>query len=129
MAEKYDVDKNLCLALAETESSGKGERIRFGQISKTYYGPFGIHKCFLKKWNIVDWKVNTEVGIRALSGHLYRANGNLHNALKKYNTGDKGEKYNKYVRRIKNLKKQYEKENVFKKGDNEPIKISKNSSN
>ena len=121
MAEKYNVDKYLCLALAETESSGKGERIRFGKISKTYYGPFGIHKCFLKKWDIADWKVNTEVGIRALAGHIKRQ-GSLHGALKKYNTGDKGVKFEGYVNKIKNLQRKYKREN-------EPIKISKNSAN
>lgn len=125
MAEKYKVDKYLCLALAETESSKWGNRVNFGWISKTYCGPFGIHKCFSGPpwyWDIADWKVNTEVGIKALSNHLRRANGNLHKALKKYNTGDRGAKFERYVKRIKNLQAKYKREN-------EPIKISKNSTN
>ena len=68
MAVKYSVDPNFALAVAEVESSNKEVRFRFGKMGKgTYYGPFGIHKCFLGRWAINDPLVNTEVGIRALA--------------------------------------------------------------
>jgi hypothetical protein len=98
MATKYGVDPNFALAVAEVESSNKEVRFRFGKMGRgTYYGPFGIHKCFLDKWAINDPMVNTEVGIRALSryGKDYRR------TLRKYN-----ESFNEsYYRRIMFLTK------------------------
>ena len=92
---KYGIDPNFALAVAEVESSYKGERFRFGKMGKgTYYGPFGIHKCFLSKWEINDPYVNTEVGIRALSRYKDQKK-----SLKKYNAS-----FNEaYYRRIKQL--------------------------
>ena len=112
IAEKYGMDPYLCLALAEAESSGKGERVRFGKMGKTYYGPFGIHKCFLNKWDIDDWKVNTEVGIRALSNHIHKQRS-LEGALRKYNTGDGPAQFHRYIQRIKQLRRKWQSEKIF----------------
>ena len=37
-------------------------------MGKTFYGPSGIHKCFLNKWDIDKPKINIDVGARALRG-------------------------------------------------------------
>ena len=44
----------------------------------TYYGPMGIHRDFLKKWNIADPMTNILVGVRALRGDQARV-------LRRYN--------------------------------------------
>lgn len=104
-ADKYGVDPYICLAVANTESSKGGKEFRFGRMGNSnYYGPFGIHKDFLKKWRIDDWRVNTEVGIRALA--RYR---DLRKSLKKYNA-----EFNEaYYLRIKYLERKYSKAGVF----------------
>ena len=114
---KYGIDPNFALAVAEVESSYKGERFRFGKMGKgTYYGPFGIHKCFLRKWAINDPMVNTEVGIRALARYK-----DQRTSLKRYNTS-----FNEgYYRTIKKLERQNRESGVF----NESIKISKDTGN
>jgi hypothetical protein len=105
-SDKYGIDPNFALAVAETESSNKEVRFRFGKMGKgTYYGPFGIHRCFLSKWAINDPYVNTEVGIRALARY-----GDQKRSLKKYNAS-----FNEaYWRRIKQLEKQNRMAKVFK---------------
>jgi hypothetical protein len=102
---KYKVDPYFALAVAETESSCKGQQFRFGKMGKgTYYGPFGIHRCFLKKWAINDPLVNTEVGIRALARY-----SSQRRALQKYNAS-----FNEaYWRRIKQLERQNRERRVF----------------
>jgi hypothetical protein len=75
VSEKYGVDPCFALAVAETESSCRGIQFRFGKMGRSrYYGPFGIHQCFLKKWAIDDPVLNTVIGIRALA--RYSANFN-----------------------------------------------------
>jgi soluble lytic murein transglycosylase-like protein len=108
-SEKYNIDPNFALAVAETESSTKEVRFRFGKMGRSkYYGPFGIHKCFLKKWNINDPFVNTEVGIRALARYG-PGDGNYRRALKKYNAT-----FNEaYYRRIKELQRRNKSAKVF----------------
>ena len=130
MAKKYNVDPNLCAALAAGESGKGKEEVRFGPVCKgKYYAPYNIYYGSLKKWNIADWKVNTEVGIMLLSNKLKRNNNNLHAALRTYNTDDKGKKFDNYVKNIRRLQQKYKDRKVFEKGENEPIKISKNSAN
>jgi hypothetical protein len=92
-SKKYGVDPNIALAVAETESSIGNTRFRFGKISKTLYGPFGIRDCFLKKWDITDPFVNTEVGIRALA----RYPGNIKRSLQKYNKTFNNAYYNRII--------------------------------
>lgn len=105
-SEKYGIDPNVALAVAEVESSGQGQRFRFGPIGKgTYYGPYGIKKCFLSKWDIADPYVNTEIGIKALT--RYR---DLRKSLRKYNA-----EFNEaYYRRIVYLAQQNRRQGVFK---------------
>lgn len=104
-SEKYGVDPYFVLAVAEVESSGRGQRFRFGRMGKTYYGPFGIHRCFLKKWNIADLLINTEVGIRALARYKSQRR-----SLQRYNAS-----FNEsYWRRIKQLEARNRREGVFK---------------
>lgn len=69
--EHYQVDKSFALAVAYIESGDprNGAPLRFGRLGQgTYYGPFGIHKSFIKRWRIDDPYVNTWVGVRALRG-------------------------------------------------------------
>lgn len=108
---KYGIDPNFALAVAEVESSYKGERFRFGKMGKgTYYGPFGIHKCFLSKWRIDDPYINTEVGIRALSRFK-----DQRKSLRKYNAS-----FNEaYYQTIKRIEARNRKTKVFEKGENE----------
>jgi len=95
MSRKYGVDPYFALAVAEVESSCKGRRCRFGKMGKgTYYGPFGIHKCFLSKWPINDPFVNTEIGIRALSRYK-----DQRRSLKRYNA-EFNESYYRSIKRI-----------------------------
>jgi hypothetical protein len=97
-ADKYGIDPYFCLAVAGAESSNGEVPFRFGKMGKTYYGPMGIHKCFLKKWAIDDPMVNTEVGIRALARY-----SDERQSLKKYNL-----EFNEgYWRRVKSLERQY----------------------
>jgi len=119
-SKKYGISPYLALALAESESSLRGQRFRFGKISKTYYGPYGIHKCFYGRQGFGDISnpyVNTEVGIRALAGHIHRAKGNektkLRKALRKYNTGDGPAQFARYCNRIESLVKKNQREKVF----------------
>lgn len=104
-SDKYGVDPYFALAVAEVESSNKEVRFRFGKMGKgTYYGPFGIHKCFLKKWTINDPMVNTEVGIRALARYT-----DQRKSLRKYNLAF----HEGYFKRIKQLEARNRKDGVF----------------
>ncbi|MGO9175295.1 MAG: hypothetical protein ACLQED_04030 [Desulfobaccales bacterium] len=102
---KYGVDPNFALAVAETESSCKGQQIRFGKMGKgTFYGPFGIHRCFLKKWDIDDPMVNTMVGIQALARYK-----DHRKTLQKYNA-----EFNEaYFQRVKFLERRNREARVF----------------
>jgi hypothetical protein len=105
-SEKYGVDPCFALAVAETESSCRGHQFRFGKMGKgTYYGPFGIHRCFLKKWDIDDPWTNTMIGIRALARYKDRRR-----TLQKYNTA-----FNEaYWRRICFLERRNRNAGVFR---------------
>ena len=100
------MDPYICLGVAGAESSLGEVEFRFGPMGRTYYGPFGIHKCFLEKWKIDDPYVNTEVGIRALARHK-----NLRRSLKKYNA----EFNESYYKRVIYLARKYRREGVFEK--------------
>ena len=105
-SEKYGVDPNFALAVAECESSCKGKRFRFGKMGQSkYYGPFGIHRCFLSRWDIANPFINTEVGIRALARYKDKRK-----SLKKYNAAfSEG-----YWKRIKQLERQNHLAGIFK---------------
>lgn len=113
MAKKYNLDPNLCAALAAGESGYKGEEVRFCWVGGgRWHGPYNLARCFFRYGDITDWRVNTELGIAALARKLEKY-GTLWNALRHYNTGDKGKKFKSYVNNIKRLQRQYEKRGVF----------------
>jgi hypothetical protein len=113
VAKKYKLDPSLCAALAAGESGYKGEEVRFCWVGGgKYHGPYNLARCFLKKWDITDWKVNTEVGIMTLRNKLDEW-GNLHDALRHYNTGDSPAQFEKFYNNIKRLWRQYEKRGIF----------------
>jgi len=68
--QEYQVDKYFILALFRVESGlPGGPEIRFGRLGKSqYFGPGGVHKCFLKRWNLYNPYISTWVSIRALRG-------------------------------------------------------------
>lgn len=116
-SKKYGISPYLALALAEVESSKGNLKYRFGKISKTYYGPYGIHRAFGKKpyyWDIENPYMNTEIGIRALAHHI-KNQGSLRKALRKYNTGDGRAQFIRYCKRIEYLVVRNEREKVFDK--------------
>ena len=83
-ALKYNVDPALAIAVAHIESRKGKKEFRIGRMGKTYFGPMGIHKCFLKKWAIDKPKINIEIGVRALRGIGYNKSKQKRR-LKKYN--------------------------------------------
>jgi len=67
----YGVEPEFAQAVAIVESrpAGGGMEMRVGRLGKSrYFGPFGIHQDFLKKWDIANPYVNVEVGVKALRG-------------------------------------------------------------
>lgn len=76
--EQYGVDPLLLATVARFESD-----FREGRMGATYYGPMGIHKCFLKRWRVDLWYVNMRRGAAALSGHIKRHG--LYGGLHKWN--------------------------------------------
>jgi hypothetical protein len=74
-AAYWNVDPALALAVAHIESRIPGKQeFRVGKVGKSFYGPFGIHRCFLKQpikgvmYPIDEWPINVWVGCRALRG-------------------------------------------------------------
>jgi hypothetical protein len=113
MAKKYKLDPNLCAALAAGESGKGGQEVRFCWVGHgKYHAPYNLYRGFLKKWDITDWRVNTEVGIMTLA-HKIEKYGSLRAALRKYNTGDGSAQFNKYFKNILRLKQQYKDRKVF----------------
>ena len=106
----YKVDPNLTYALARIEGNDKHGRLRFG-LHGRYYLPFGIEKhCNVPRaWTPGG---NAEGGIKAIARHLRRY-GDLKTALRHYNTGDKGRKFDRYYQDIVALRNQHEREGVF----------------
>lgn len=104
---KYNVEPAFAMAVAHIESAKNGKEFRVGRMGRTYYGPMGIHRCFLNKWAIDNAEVNIEVGVRALSGVGYDE-GRQRNRLKRYNSVcDEG-----YLRAITQAKTKYRKGGV-----------------
>jgi hypothetical protein len=71
-AQVHGVDPAFAQAVMITESrpaGGADLEFRVGRLGKSrYFGPFGIEKSFLKKWDIANPFVNVEVGVKALRG-------------------------------------------------------------
>lgn len=80
-AAHWGVDPSFALAVAHIESRLPGRvEFRCGPLpGGTFYGPFGIHRCFLKRWPIDNVLVNCWYGVRALRG------GNKKKVLRRYN--------------------------------------------
>lgn len=79
----YGVEPEFAYAVAMVESrAAGGAEMRCGPLGRSgkYYGPFGIHRDFLKKWPIDHPFINVVVGVRALLGADKRR------VLKRYNT-------------------------------------------
>ena len=112
-AKKYNLDPNLCAALAAGESGKGNQEVRFCWVGGgKYLGPYNLYHGTVKKYNVTDWKSCTEVGVMLLSNKLKRY-GSLWNALRHYNTDDKGKKFESYVNNIRRLQRQYEKRRIF----------------
>lgn len=102
-ARKHGVDPFFAMAVASVESRLPGRnKFRCGPIGRgTYYGPFGLHKCFLKRWDISDPVVNIEIGVRSLKP---RKGETLKHRMRRYNLA-----FNEgYWRTIKKLTRQFE---------------------
>lgn len=94
----WNVEPSFALAVAHIESRLPGkEEFRCGKMGSTFFGPFGIHKCFKKRWPIDNPLVNCWIGVRALRGR------NKKKILKRYNA-----KFDQaYWLAIKRAKKKY----------------------
>ena len=112
-AKKYNLDPNLCAALAAGESGKGKEEVRFCWVARgKYHAPYNLYRGALRRWDITDWKVNTEVGIMTLANKI-RKYGSLRAALRKYNTGDGPAQFNRYVKNIKRIEQQYKDRKIF----------------
>lgn len=103
-AERHNVDPAFVMAVARIESGKKKKEFTLGRIGKTYYGPMGIHKRFLKKWKIDDPKTNIEIGTMTFSG--CRTEKQQKSKLKTYNKSFSP----RYWLSIKSTKHKYEQE-------------------
>lgn len=104
-AKRWNVEPAFLMSVACIESRKGNQEFRLGKMGKTYYGPMGIHKCFLNRWAIDDWKINIEVGARALRG--VENNEQLQKRrLKRYNVSFN----NSYWKAICSMKYKYQKE-------------------
>lgn len=76
----YGVDPEFAVAVAHVESRVPGQYLRVGRLGRSrYFGPFGIHQDFRKKWPVEDPWVNCLIGVRALRGRDKRK------VLRRYN--------------------------------------------
>lgn len=78
-ATVFNVDPAFCEAVARVECGPQG--LRAGPLDRKakYYGPFAIHKDFLKKWPIDDPQENIKRGVLALRGK------DRHRVLRRFN--------------------------------------------
>jgi hypothetical protein len=113
VAKEYNLDPNLCAALAAGESGIGGKEVRFCWVGGgKYYAPYNLHFDVVRRYGVTDWKSCTRVGIMLLANKLKKY-GSLWAALRHYNTGDKGKKFDDYVRNIENLRDRYKKRKIF----------------
>lgn len=102
----YGVEPEFALAVARIESGTKTAWLRCGPLGKAgkYYGPFGIHRDFRKKWPIDNPYVNVAVGVRALQGRDQRR------VLQRYNA-----EFNEaYFRAVRAVYRQTKRRGTFK---------------
>lgn len=101
-ALEYKVEPAFAMAVAHIESRKGNQEFRSGCMGRTYYGPFGIHRCYLAKWPIDQLETNIQAGIRALRG------SDLRRILKRYNA----EFTESYWRAVMKARAKYRKEGV-----------------
>lgn len=112
-AEEQHLDPNLCAALAAGESGIGGQEVRFEWVGYgKYYGPYNLCRDVVKRYGVTDWKSCTKVGIMLLA-HKLEKYGSLWNALRHYNTDDKGRTFENYVNNIRRLQHQYKTRKIF----------------
>lgn len=112
-AKEFNLDPNLCAALAAGESGIGGQEVRFCWVSHgKYLAPYNLHKSVVKRYGVTDWKSCTKVGIMLLANKLEKY-GSLWAALRHYNTDDGPREFEGYYNNIKRLKRWYEKRRVF----------------
>ncbi len=83
-AIEYGTKPEYVMAVATIESRKGDREFREGLMGRTYFGPMGVHRCFLSKWEIDKTEVNIMVGARALRG--IQSLDALKKRLRKYNT-------------------------------------------
>ena len=107
----YKVEPNFALAVAHVESGDKHHEFRMGRLGHSpYYGPFGIHRDFLKRWRIDDPEINCLVGVRALRNtQTLEAKKRR---LKKYNTEFSEEYWKSVVAAYKKYKRKEVLDNI-----------------
>ena len=73
-AQVHGVDPEFAKAVAIVESRLPGKAtLRTGRLGRSkFFGPMGVHQCFLKKWPIDNPVWNIYVGVRALRGRPWR---------------------------------------------------------
>jgi hypothetical protein len=102
----YGVEPEFAFAVARVESGLPGAAvIRCGPLGRSgkYYGPFGIHRDFRRRWPIDDPFVNVAVGVKALRGTDKRR------VLQRYNAA-----FNEaYYRAVMRIYRQAQRERMF----------------
>lgn len=125
VADKYNLDPNLCAALAAGESGLGNQEVRFCWVGNgKYLGPFNLCRGVVKRYGVTDWKSCTEIGIMLLS-HKLKKYGSLWNALRHYNTDDKGKKFDNYVNNIRRLQRRYKQRKVFVEMKNYALRMGR----
>lgn len=82
---KYGLDPAIGMAVAHIESRKGSQEFRVGRMGPTYYGPMGLHKCFVDR-GAADLDRNIEMGVKALT----RYPTDLKRSLRRYNTSFDG---------------------------------------
>ena len=124
-AKMYNLDPNLCAALAAGESGKGKEEVRFCWVGRgKWHAPYNLHRGALKYGDITNWKINTEMGILTLYNKLIKY-GSLWNALRHYNTGDGPTQFKRYYYNIERLRKGYKDRKVFDEHRYIALKITK----
>ena len=64
--QTYGVEPEFALAVARVESGTKTQEYRVGRLGRSnFYGPMGVHRCFLKTGSPFEV---IELGVKALRG-------------------------------------------------------------
>ncbi len=102
----YGVEPEFAYAVARVESGVPGGvEIRCGALGRAgkYYGPFGIHRDFRRRWPIDEPFTNVAVGVKALRGRDKRR------VLRRYNA----EFSEAYYRAVMAIYRQAKRKGIF----------------